>query len=120
MFVRFVVPYRHPGSEPQRSVLAELHRLEEEGELLSHEADRFRESENWLARHLPRADAPEEAVRWLRVTASEPVSCMRALAAILETRGIPVQEMLTNNPGEIVYEDDHQVAAVPFSRDSGG
>lgn len=120
MFVRFVVANDEAGWDQQRGLLTEFYRLDQEGELLSHEEERFREAQVWLDRHLPqpdvlaptRPDAPDRAVRWLRVTAVEHVSCMRALAALLESKGIPVREVVSDNPGRIVYEDDCQVAAV--------
>ena len=120
MFVRFVVASDEAAWDQQRGVLTEFYRLDQEGELLSHEEERFREAQEWLNDHLPHpealpptgSDAPGRAIRWLRASAAEHVSCMRALAALLESKGIPVQEIHTDDPGEIVYEDDHQVAAV--------
>jgi hypothetical protein len=39
---------------------------------------------------------------------------MRELAALLETSGVHTRMITTRRPGYIVYEDSHQVAAVPF------
>ena len=120
MFVRFVVANDEAGWDPQRGVLTEFYRLDQDGELLSHEEERYREAQTWLNAHLPmpealspaRPDAPDRAVRWLRLSAAEHVSCMRALAALLESKGIPVQEIVSEDPGRIVYEDDYQIAVV--------
>ena len=128
MFIRFVVADDEAGWDQQRGLLTEFYRLDQEGELLSHEEERFREAQTWLNAHLPqpealsptRPDSPGRTVRWLRVSSAEHVSCMRALAALLESKGIPVQEIISADPGRIVYEDDHQVAAVPFPKEDRG
>ncbi|HZS57690.1 MAG TPA: hypothetical protein VFA43_00370 [Gemmatimonadaceae bacterium] len=40
---------------------------------------------------------------------------MRQLVTLLEHKDVAVEELRTDKPGYIVYEDEHQVAAVPFS-----
>jgi hypothetical protein len=57
-----------------------------------------------------------EAVSWFKSRAKEHVEKVRELAALLEHHGIPTRMIQTDLPGYIVYEDDYQVAAVPFRR----
>ncbi|MFY7916503.1 MAG: hypothetical protein ACOVPA_17750, partial [Rubrivivax sp.] len=52
---------------------------------------------------------------WFKDTAAEHIRQMRLLADILERHGIQVDMLRTRRPGYVVYEDDHQVAAEPYS-----
>jgi hypothetical protein len=61
-----------------------------------------------------RAASRATAVCWMKCSATEHVAKLRELAHLLEAHEVPVQELMTTRPGYIVWEDDHQVAAVPF------
>jgi hypothetical protein len=61
-----------------------------------------------------RAGAPNKAVTWLKASATEHVSRLRELVSLLEHKDVAVQELRTDKPGYIVYEDDFQIAAEPF------
>ncbi len=43
---------------------------------------------------------------------------MRELVGLLEHKGIPVTELRTDKPGYILYEDECQVVAMPFERET--
>lgn len=43
---------------------------------------------------------------------------MRELVALLEHKAIVVEELRTDRPGYVVYEDEHRVAAVPFGAET--
>ena len=51
---------------------------------------------------------------WLKPTAGEHIVKMRALIVILENNGYQVSQIITDRPGYVVFEDDHQVVAEPF------
>ena len=127
MYVRFVVAERDESSQQLKGVFTALYDLEERGELAAHEAEWFRTAERWFNRHLrrprrlawsSRPNAPERAISWLKLSAAEHVSRLRELVTLLEHKDVPVQEFRTEKPGYIVYEDDHQVAAIPFGRET--
>jgi hypothetical protein len=40
---------------------------------------------------------------------------MRNLVALLEHRGVVVEELRTLRPGYVVYEDEFHVATIPFA-----
>jgi hypothetical protein len=123
VYVRFVVPERDTRSDQKRGIFTALYALEREGQLAPYEVEWFRSIEEWFNDHLRRPDrltwssrpnAPQRAITWLKMSATEHVSRMRELVTILEHKDLPVEELHTDKPGYIVYEDDHQVAAVPF------
>lgn len=127
MFVRFVITERHPRSDQQQGVFSAIYALERAGALAPYELEWFRGIEDWFNAHLKpparfawssRPNAPERAVTWLKMSATEHVSRMRQLVTLLEHKDMPVEELRTEKPGYIVYEDEHQVAALPFSRET--
>lgn len=123
VFIRFVVSNRHPNSGQQQGIFSALYQLEREGHLLPYELEWFKTIEEWFDQHLRRPDkfarsskpdAPSRAITWLKIAARDHVSRMRELVSLLEHRDVHVEELRTDKPGYVVYEDDHQVAAVPF------
>ena len=124
MYLRFVVAERDRSSQQPRGIFQALYRLRKAGELAEHEEAWFAQTEDWFERHLKRPhrltetrrpNAPNRAVSWLKASATEHVSRMRDLVALLEHKGVSVEELRTARPGYIVYEDEHQVATIPFA-----
>ncbi len=54
------------------------------------------------------------AISWFKDTAVVHVQKMREYIHILESHDVRVKQLTTDKPGKIVYEDEYQVAAVPF------
>lgn len=58
----------------------------------------------------------ETAISWVKASAEEHVRRLRLLAAFVEEAGhLKTDELRTARPGYIVFEDDHQVVALPFA-----
>ena len=123
MYIRFVVSERHESSDQQRGLFSAIYDLESRGELAAYELEWFRATEQWFNQHLRRPDrlawstrpnAPERAISWLKASATEHVSRMRELVALLAHKDVAVAELRTTRPGYVVFEDEHQVAAIPF------
>ncbi|MGE0084514.1 MAG: hypothetical protein AB7S75_08835 [Desulfococcaceae bacterium] len=55
------------------------------------------------------------AISWFKVSAKEHIDNFMQYARILEAHDVNVVRLLTDKPGTIVYEDDYQIAAVPFA-----
>ena len=111
----------------QRGVFATLYELTKRGELSPRELTRFGEAEAWLnenlsppsrLEHLIPPDGRDVAMRWLKGSAVEPLHRMRDLAQLLEDKGVDVVEFHTKRPGRVVYEDSHQVVAIPPPRET--
>ena len=127
MFIRFVIAERDQDSDREAGVYTALYALERRGELAPYELEWFRETDRWLTKHLKRPtrfawssrpNAPERAISWLKATADEHVTRMRSLVALLEHKHIGVTELKTERPGYILYEDEHQVVAMPFGAET--
>lgn len=66
------------------------------------------------ASRYPRAQ--ETALSWVKTTADEHVRRLRLLASLVEQAGdLKIVELRTLRPGYVVFEDDHQVVALPFA-----
>jgi hypothetical protein len=126
-FIRFAVVARDETSDQQTGIFTALYRLERAGELSPHESEWFAGIARWFNANLKRPDrlawssrpnAPERAISWLKLSATEHIARMRELAALLDYKDIAVEEFRTDKPGYIVYEDDHQVAAIPFTNET--
>jgi len=61
-----------------------------------------------------RDEANRRAICWFRESSEEVVSKAAELVVFLGERGYFLETHRTEQPGIIVYEDGHQVAAKPF------
>jgi hypothetical protein len=51
----------------------------------------------------------------MKMSAKDHVARMRELVQLLRHKDISVDELRTEKPGYVVYEDEFQVTAIPFS-----
>ncbi len=84
-------------------------------EMIGEDADLYREIDDWFAEHLPwppQCKNQEPVVCWFKTENSEEMMKMiRPALWLLEQYNHPYFLVYTNTPGEIVYEDQYQVAA---------
>ncbi len=122
MYIRFVSPY---WSGQCRSHLGFFHAF--------HDARRLCGADDWHARELNRVSAwfnahlavprclsrrmghhgPRRGVCWFRDTATDHVSLARYACWLMEDVGVPIREIRARRPGARIWEDDHQIVAVP-------
>ncbi len=113
MYVRLVAD--HDRLLRPRGVLQAAYDLVESGPLDEGEAETLREAIRWLGRNLPapeEAAVPYRAVFWFKPNATEHVEQLRQLADRLRPHGYRVEQVETDDPGAVIYEDEFQVAAV--------
>ena len=101
-------------------------RLRERGTLSPHEEELHDLTQQWFDENLkepnrftaskpPYYRKPNKAISWLKDTAGEHLSHPRDLVGILENHGITVRMLKSDRVGYVVYEDDFQIVAEPFS-----
>ncbi|MDQ0465068.1 hypothetical protein QO010_002852 [Caulobacter ginsengisoli] len=56
----------------------------------------------------------QSALSWFKPAAEEHIRRMHGLKAALEDCGIHVEVLTTREPGFVLYEDEHQIAAEPL------
>ena len=127
LYVRFVVARVDERSDQKLGVFSALYELEHAGELAEHEIEWFVSIERWFDQNLrrptrfnwsSRPNAPDRAISWLKMSAKVHVSAMRELVTLLRHKDVAVEELQTDRPGYVVYEDAFQVAAIPFERET--
>ena len=122
--IRFVTGDRHPPYGHRTGVFQGAYKLWRRDILAQPTQDELRALLDWFNDHLakPGRFAPSRrhhgwktAVSWMRVPALEHIVHLRRLVTLVEAAGIEVDELHTNRPGYIVYQDDQQVVALPFA-----
>jgi hypothetical protein len=124
MYIRFVIHQNDSESGRRQGLFQALSDLDHAGVLEPHEIDLYDEVYDWFKANLrkPRSftrsskpHAKKVALSWFKDTATEHVAKMRILAQVLDAHSISVDVIQTDRPGYVVYEDEYQVAAEPFS-----
>ena len=126
MFVRFVPVAEVADSDYEWSLFGAIGHPLDSGGLADYNRSRLHDIDNWFENHLrkpsrlSRSSKPrsnEDAVCWFKSTAHKCIANIHEAVSILEQYNIKIQ-MVTYKPGYIVYEDEYQIAAVPFRRKS--
>jgi hypothetical protein len=122
--IRFVTQRRHPPYGYRTGILQEAYRLWRSDTLAAADRAELRAMLNWFNAHLerpkrlaasPRPHATKTAISWIRASAAVHLAQLRRLAALVNAASIPVDELLTDRPGYVVYRDAYQVVALPFA-----
>lgn len=124
MYIRFVVNELDEDSGRRKGLFQVLLELDDEGELNDYERATFREIYQWFLDNLKepmsfsrsnKYHAKNVALSWFKGNAQRHIAKMRQLAQILDAKGVVVETIKSEKPGYIVYEDNYQIAAEPFS-----
>jgi hypothetical protein len=124
MYIRFVVDKLDCDSGKRQGLFQTIDELFEKNLLHKYEEDIVKEIRKWFSNHLEKPDsftrsstphAINKAISWFKPTAKEHIDKMRQLTAIIEGHGIHVHVIRTDRPGYVVYEDEYQITAEPYS-----
>src|SRR5439155_15969582 len=124
MYLRFVVAEVDDDSERELGVFQAASKLRDAGKLYPYEESYLDELRQWFNIHLEKptrftATRPpygkKRAISWFKDSAQEHIARIREMVAILENHGVRVRMIKTERVGYVVYEDQHQVVAEPFS-----
>lgn len=124
MYIRFVIDQLDCDSGERQGLFQTIAELQEKSILYKYEEDVVKDIRRWFSKHLDKPDsftlsskphATNKAISWFKPTAKEHIEKMRQLAAIIESHGVHVHVISTDRPGYIVYEDEYQITAEPYS-----
>ncbi len=129
MYLRFVVSDIDEDSGRELGVFHAVGNLRRDGKLQPYEEKQHDLIRQWFNEHLERptrftASKPpyyrksSKAISWFKDGASEHITRVRQLVTILHHHGISVQMLKTDRVGYIVYEDEYQIVAEPFKRET--
>lgn len=124
MYLRFVCSRIDEDSHRRLGVFQAAYELLRSDVLIeSVDKDALRTALDWYREHLEapdrlsrsrRANAAPNAISWYRQTAHDHIQHMHQLCIVLNRYGVATEILRTERPGVIVYEDEFQIAAVPF------
>ena len=124
-FVRFVVHDLDEDSGYRQGFIQAAARLRDDGHLTVAESALLRERLRWFRENLPVPDRftrtrnashkKKRALSWFKEGALAQLTRARDVLEILRAHDVLVEQLLTERPGYVVYEDDFQVVADPFS-----
>lgn len=126
MFIRFITTYIDADGNTQTGVFQAAAYIRNHPQTRTEDVYILEELRGWFNWYLTAPDQFTKrktsketgtALSWYRDTASEHISKMYELARICESYGIIFQTVKRIDPGYIVYEDEYQVAAIPYRAD---
>lgn len=124
MFVRFVIKDIDRRSGRRQGLFQAAKTLRESGALNGPDFERLEAIRAWFNEHLERPTrmavssrphAKTQAISWFRDTATQHIAQMREFQTVLERHGLVVEMIKAKRLGYILYEDEFQVCAYPFS-----
>lgn len=124
MFIRFEVAEKDEVSGREKGLFSAMTDLLDKNELFEYEIAQELEIYNWFKKNLrpPPAQtaargpkAKPRSISWFKSSAQEHIDKMRSYAQILESHDVLVNQINSDRPGKIVYEDEFQVAAIPYN-----
>jgi hypothetical protein len=126
-YLRFVVGHIDPDAAVRSGPFWVAGQLRDDGTLSFYDQEHLTELLDWFNSNLEKperfnrtnskgyADRAARGISWLKAEAHEHIGKMRELAGLLAEHGYFVDQIETDRPGYIVYEDDHQIVAEPFT-----
>ena len=122
MFIRFVTLKIDEDSHQSQGLFQAAYSLLNAGDLNAGEREEVQMLIDWFKDNLPYPDQPDvegRAVFWYLDSAHTHIKKMWNLANILRSHNCAVEIQKCRYLGNIVYQDEHQVAAYPHRRDAG-
>jgi hypothetical protein len=126
MYLRFSIERRDEDSGRGLGIFHAAGELRDHGSLEEWEANSLWELRDWFNNHLDKPDRftaskppfyrkQSKGIAWFKDTATEHIARIREMVTILERHGITVHTFRTERVGYVVYEDEFQIVAEPFS-----
>ena len=115
-FIRFSTRLVDQGSRRRKGVFVTAYEVRDDASTDPHVASALADLIAWFCEHLPIPQMEEPRAIFLFKSQATP--CMEqvwALAYALREAGVWVEMQTFEQPGRIVYEDEHQVAVIPWA-----
>lgn len=120
-YIRFQTRVQDAYSHRPTGVFMAVNALREINEVAPYHMAELERHLSWLRMHLKsppvlKDDGNERALSWFHPRAKEPIKRVRAMVEILREYGVVIDQVSTDSPGYVVYEDGWQIVAKPFRR----
>jgi hypothetical protein len=118
-YFRFCADYQSPYTDQPYGIFIAVWHLVRDGKVTEADAASYWQTRAWFEENLPTPPYyehgnPRKAVTWFKETAmqSHIVKKLDIHQDIATRCGTSIRLVSSESPGEIIYEDDHQVATV--------
>jgi hypothetical protein len=115
MYIRFATWQIDPESQRSRGIFQVVFQLRDLGWLRLWFDANLEKPTRFTASKPPHYRKASKAISWFKDNAKEHIAKMREMAAILESHGQAVRVLKAQRVGYVVYEDEWQIVAEPFS-----
>ncbi len=126
-FVRFILAERHPDSGLEDGLFGAAYARRDDSDVSEEDRHALNDCLEWFEKHVKvpgrfnRSKSKgyyrraTRRIAWFRDSATECIARMHRIKDVLEKNGHQVNVLYETRLGYIVYEDDVQVVAEPFS-----
>ena len=120
-FIRFVVGSDRQHHRELTGIITEVRFLRDDDRLTAEEGARLEDTYEWFNEHVPvppfeASSWPRDVVTWFKDDASDAISRMWDLVALLREHSVQVRLLRSANPGRVLYEDKFQVVVEEWNR----
>jgi hypothetical protein len=126
MYLRFAIARKDEDSGRGLGIFHAAGDLRDYGDLEMWEANLLADIREWFNQHLEKPDRftaskppfyrkQPKAIAWFKDTAVDHIGKVREMISILERHGVNVATYRTDRVGYVVYEDEFQIVAEPFT-----
>ena len=112
-YLRFAVGRIEPASLHRLGIFRAAGALEQSDALSDDDRGRLRRALRWFNKNLKVPRVSSRAVFWFKSDATECLERVWLIVRLLDAHGLIVWMLRADQPGQVVYEDVHQVAALP-------
>ena len=122
-FIRFVIGRNDEDSRVEQGIFQAAARAIEWETITGEDADELNRLGKWFNRNLEKPTSfgrgkTRLGICWFKTDASEHISRIWQMVRILEQHGVYIKKIKTEKPGYLVYEDEWQVVAEPFRKET--
>jgi hypothetical protein len=122
-YVRFVIGRKDEDSHVEQGIFQAAAQATEWQSVTGSDADELNELRGWFSEDLEKPtsfgrDKLRLGICWFKTGATEHISRIWDMVRILERNGIYVKKIKTDKPGYVIYEDEWQLVAEPFRKDT--
>jgi hypothetical protein len=124
MFLRFIVEEMDEDSLAQAGLFVIAYRLKDARALPASDYHQLDQLLRWFHLNLDRParfnrssrhNRKHKAISWFKPTAVEHIGKARELSRIVIEHAAWVRQISIHKPGYVVFEDEHQIVAEPYS-----
>lgn len=126
MYIRFITQFVNDEGETYTGIFSALRFIRERPLTQEEDVVHLKSIREWFNVNL---EAPTKfsnannknpapiSLSWFKDSSKEHIKKIYEIREVLYKYGIIVEVVTAKNPGYIIYEDDHQVSAIPFKSD---